>query len=161
MHCCTVCLLLGKVIGVCRYWQALSNNTAGTIQWESFVGTLKIVFMLWFTCTLLYCHIPNIYVLCSSVSSFSVKAIRLPCPYIFGLLLTVRGLLQIDPFTVFMMWGDTIVNFFFLSPYTETAWSFLVWQTWDIFLRNSAQERLIFNIWKSFSLCFTLVLSNL
>ena len=34
MHCCTVCLLLGKVIGVCRYWQALSNNTAGTIQWE-------------------------------------------------------------------------------------------------------------------------------
>ena len=41
------------------------------------MGTLKIVFTLWFTCTLLYCHIPNICVLCSSVSSFSVKAVRL------------------------------------------------------------------------------------
>ena len=42
----------------------------------------------------------------------SVKAIRLPCPYIYWLLLTVRRLLRIDPFTVSMMWGDFLVNFF-------------------------------------------------
>ena len=28
---CTVDLLLGKFIGVCQYWQAMSNNTTGTI----------------------------------------------------------------------------------------------------------------------------------
>ena len=42
----------------------------------------------------------------------------------------------------------------FLSPYTETAWSFLVWQTWDIFLRDSAQERLFFSTCQKFPLLF-------
>ena len=46
----------------------------------------------------------------------------------------------------------------FLSPYTETAWSFLVWQTWDICLGDLAQEWLTFSTCKSFHF-FTLVVA--
>ena len=124
-----------------------------------FVGTLKIVFTLWFTCTLLYCHIPNIYVLCSSVASFSVKAIRLPCMSIHILTLVDLKRITTDLSFHSVLWCEVTFLSTFLSPYTEIAWWFLVWQTWDIFLRDLAQEWLIFITCKSFHFYFTLVVA--
>jgi len=124
--------------------------------WHYTVEKLRrdIVFTLWFTCTLLYCHIPNICVLCSSVSSFFVKAIRLPCMpmHILTLVDSKRTATDRSFHSVYdVRWHSCQL---FLSSYTVTAWSFLVWQTWDIFLRNLAQERLFFSTCQKFPLLF-------
>ena len=57
------------------------------------------------------------------------------------------------------LWCEVTFLSTFLSPYTEIAWWFLVWQTWDIFLRDLAQEWLIFITCKSFRFYFTLVVA--
>ena len=124
---------------------------AGTIQWESFVGSY-IVFTIWFTCTLLYCH-NSVCVLCSSVSSFFCQNNKATMPMH---ILTLVDSKRIATDSFFQSVYDLRWHYcqLFLSSYTETAWSFLVWQTWDIYLRDLAQEQLFFSTCQKFPLLF-------
>ena len=123
------------------YWRNLLvcvSVLTGHVQqqcWHYTVGKFSMYINCFYSFDLLvHCCIatsPTSMFFAAVYHSFSVKAIRLPCPYIYWLLLTVRRLLQIDLSQC--LWCEVTLLSTFLSPYNETAWSFLVWQTWDVF----------------------------
>ena len=103
---------------------------------------------------------PQICVLCSSVSSFSVKAIRLPCMPIH--ILTLVDSKRIDTDRSFHSVCDVRWHYCQIFLSLSLHWDGLVISC-VADLKHLSEEFsttvTFFSIWKSFSLCFTLVLS--